>query len=35
MYSGSAHSVAASKALNRARPVLYVRLSNDPFEDLT
>jgi hypothetical protein len=22
-------------ALNRARPVLYVRLSNDPFEDLT
>jgi hypothetical protein len=31
----SSPSLGLEAALNRAKPVLYVRLSDDPFEDLT
>jgi crossover junction endodeoxyribonuclease RusA len=35
VFDFGAPSPTLREALNRAKPVLYVRLSNDPFEDLT
>jgi hypothetical protein len=34
LFAFSSPSVGLEAALNRAKPVLYVRLSDDPFEDL-
>lgn len=35
VFDFGAPSPTLREALNRTKPVLYVRLSNDPFEDLT
>jgi len=34
VFEFAAPSSTLQDALNRAKPVLYIRLSNDPFEDL-
>jgi crossover junction endodeoxyribonuclease RusA len=34
VFGFEAPSPTLQDALNRAKPILYVRLSNDPFEDL-